>query len=130
MNIDKSKLKEFFRFVVVGVVATALHYGIYLSLLELFNINTTLSYSLGYFISFIANFYLSAKFTFKERTSVKRGVGFILSHSVNYLLHIAFLNLFLLWGVSEVTAPIPVYLVVVPINFVLVRFVFKSKLFS
>lgn len=130
MNIDTSKFTEFFRFVVVGVVATALHYGIYLSLLEMFNANTTLSYSFGYFISFIANFYLSAKFTFKERTSVKRGVGFILSHTVNYLLHIAFLNLFLLWGVSEVIAPIPVYMVVVPINFVLVRFVFKSKLFS
>lgn len=30
-------------------------------------------------------------------------------------------------GVEENYAPIPVYLIVIPINFLLVRFVFKTK---
>jgi hypothetical protein len=44
---------------------------------------------------------------------------------VNYLLHMLFLNLFLWIGVAEQWAPIPVYCLVVPINFLLVRTVFK-----
>ena len=43
-----------------------------------------------------------------------------------YLLHVAFLNLFLWLGVSKSLAPIPVFAIVIPINFLLVRFVFKK----
>ena len=130
------KLLEFIRFALVGVVATAIHYGIYLLLLWLFDIReekqlyTNIVYSIGYVISWFCNFYLSAHFTFKEKTSVKRGIGFALSHGVNYLLHLIFLNFFLWLGVSEGLAPIPVFCIVIPINFLLVRFVFKSKHFK
>ena len=62
--------------------------------------------------------------------SVKRGVGFALSHAVNYLLHIIILNLVLKIGVPENFAPLPVFCVVIPINFLLVRYVFKSKYFQ
>ena len=41
-----------------------------------------------------------------------------------------FLNFFLWLGVSEGLAPIPVFCIVIPINFLLVRFVFKSKQFE
>ena len=130
------KLLEVIRFALVGVVATAIHYGIYLLLLWLFDIReekqlyTNIVYSIGYVISWFCNFYLSAHFTFKEKTSVKRGIGFALSHGVNYLLHLIFLNFFLWLGVSEGLAPIPVFCIVIPINFLLVRFVFKSKHFK
>ena len=91
---------------------------------------TNIAYTIGYIISWLCNFYLSAHFTFKEKTSVKRGIGFALSHGVNYLLHLIFLNFFLWLGVSESLAPIPVFCIVIPINFLLVRFVFKSKQFE
>ena len=58
--------------------------------------------------------------------SVKKGIGFSLSNLVNYGLHILFLNLFLWMGVPDKWAPLPVYCIVVPINFLLVRFVFKK----
>lgn len=134
--IHSPKLHEFIRFAIVGVLATAIHYGIYLLLLWLFHIGeeeqlySNIVYSIGYAISWLCNFYLSAHFTFKEKTSVKRGIGFALSHGVNYLLHLIFLNFFLWLGVSEALAPIPVFCIVIPINFLLVRFVFKSKQFK
>ena len=116
--------KEFIRFAIVGVIATLIHYGIYL-LLKLV-ISTYISYTTGYLISLMINFILTAKFTFKTGTSVNKGVGFILSHVVNYGLHIFLLNLFLEIGISSTYAPIPVYGIAIPVNFILVRLVFKK----
>lgn len=115
---------EFIRFAIVGVVATLIHYGIYYLLLQLINVN--IAYTIGYLLSFCCNFWLSAKFTFKAEATTKRGLGFALSHLVNYGLQILVLNITLSFGVPEPLAPIPVYLICVPVNFLLVRFVFKK----
>ncbi len=119
------KLLEFVRFCIVGVFATALHYGIYLLLMRIMNVNV--AYTIGYLISFVCNFYLTAKFTFKSAANAKKGVGFAISHAINYCLHIILLNFFIWIGVSKQLAPIPVYCIVIPVNFILVRFVFKTK---
>ena len=117
--------QEIIRFCIVGTLATGIHYGIYL-LLNRF-ILVWLAYSIGYVISFIFNFYLTSVFTFREKATVRKGIGFVFSHLINYLLHILFLSLFIWMGVRDNYAPIPVYLIVIPINFLSVRFVFKSK---
>ena len=119
---------EFVRFAIVGVVATAIHYGIYFLLLRVLGVN--ISYTVGYIVSWFCNFYLTSRFTFKTKANVKKGVGFALSHGVNYILHMLFLNLFIHLGTSETIAPIFVYCCVIPINFVLVRTVFKAKIFQ
>jgi putative flippase GtrA len=49
------------------------------------------------------------------------------AHVVNWLLQLALLNTFLWMGVSKEWAPIPVFVISVPVNFLLVRFVFTSK---
>lgn len=129
------KFREFIRFAFVGVIATGIHYGIYLLLLWLYDIEqdeTTyadIAYTIGYVLSFLCNLWLTAHFTFREKLTIKRGGGFTLSHIINYLLHIALLSLFLWLGVPNEWAPIPVYCLVIPINFILVRTVFKSKIF-
>ena len=129
------KLREFIRFAFVGVIATGIHYGIYLLLLWLYDIEqdeTTYAdtaYTIGYVLSFLCNLWLTAHFTFREKLTIKRGGGFTLSHIINYLLHIALLSLFLWLGVPNEWAPIPVSCLVIPINFILVRTVFKSKIF-
>lgn len=119
------KYKEFIRFAIVGILATAIHYGIYLG----FNLimMSWLAYSIGYGISFLCNFYLSSVFTFKAKVSIKKGIGFGISHGINYLLHIILLSLFLKLGIKEEIAPIPVFAIAIPVNFILVRFVFKSE---
>ena len=55
----KPLVKEFIRFGVVGVLATALHYGIYYFLQSFINVNV--AYTTGYVISFIVNFYLTLR---------------------------------------------------------------------
>lgn len=116
--------QEIIRFCIVGGLATAVHYGIYL-LLQLW-IWTLLAYTIGYVLSFLMNYMLTNYFTFRTKPSVQNGIGFVISHAVNYGLHIGLLELFLWLGVSDVWAPIPVYCIVIPVNFLLVRFVFKN----
>lgn len=119
------QLPEFIRFVMVGILATALHYGLYFILQGFINVNV--AYTLGYAISFIANFYLTTYFTFGRKPSWRKAFGFGGAHLANYLLHMGLLNLFLWLGVSKPYAPIPVFAIAIPINFLLVRFVFKRK---
>lgn len=119
------KIREFIRFGMVGAFATALHYGIYYLLQRFIEVN--IAYTSGYLISLVANFYLTAYFTFGTRPSWKRAGGFGGAHLINYLLHMGLLNLFLWMDLPKVWAPLPVFAIAIPVNFVLVRFVFRHK---
>ncbi len=118
-------VSEFVRFGVVGAIATALHYAIYYLLKPLVDINA--AYAAGYIVSFIVNFYLTSYFTFGTAPSWAKLIGMSGAHLVNFLLHMALLNLFLYVGVSEELAPVSVFAIAIPVNFLLVRFVFKHK---
>jgi len=115
----KKRFYQLFRFGIVGVIAAGIHYGVYWIFLKW--INPTFAYSIGYAVSFVINFFLSSFFTFKIRPDIKKGFRFALSHGINYLLHICFLNVFLYLGIPKVFAPFPVFALVVPINFILVQ---------
>ena len=121
--MDKQTLQEIIRFGIVGILATVIHYGIYWILQQYINHN--IAYTLGYGISFICNFFLTAHFTFKKKATVKKGIGFGLSHLCNYLIQLGLLNLFIYIGINKGLAPIFVFAIAIPINFLLVRFVFK-----
>lgn len=128
MNIkltEKLHAGEIIRFILVGILATAIHYVIYYLLLNVSGHN--LSYTIGYIVSFICNFILSSLFTFRVKPSLQRLIGFGMSHLINYFLGIGLLNLMILLGLSAVWAPLPVFIIQVPINFLLVRYSMKCK---
>lgn len=117
-------ITEILRFGVVGVSATAIHYGVYYALH--FCLNANIAYATGYLVSFVFNYFMSARFTFKKSTTVRNGMGFILAHAFNFVLQMSLLNLFLFISVSKAMAPLPVYCIAVPVNFIIVRFVFRK----
>lgn len=96
------QLPEFVRFVMVGIFATALHYGLYFVLQRVINVN--IAYTLGYALSFIANFYLTAYFTFGRKPSWRKAFGFGGAHLCSYLLHMGLLNLSL-WMAPNLWPP-------------------------
>ena len=125
ITLSSKTLGEIIRFGIVGCVATALHYFIYWLLNKWINVN--IAYTIGYAISFVCNFFLTSYFTFKKKASLKRGLGFGGAHLFNYLFQMLLLNLFIWLGVKKNLAPIPVYAIAIPINFLMVRFVFKHN---
>ena len=111
------KLFEFVKFGIVGGVALFILYLVYYLLLSVCGHN--LSYT-------VVNYLLTVYFTFKVKLNTKRTIGFAFSHLVNYLIQIGCLNLFLVLGISEQWAPFPVFIICVPINFLLVRYFIKK----
>lgn len=122
--LHSPKIGEVVRFGIVGVAATAIHYGIYL-LLNLW-INVNISYTIGYVTSFICNFLLSNYFTFKTKPTAKKGAGFAFSHAINWGMQLVLLNVFMWLGVCEIWAPLPTWCITIPVNFLLVRFFLKK----
>lgn len=130
----RRKMGEILRFGIVGVVATLIQYGVYRGLLLFIpdgistarvQLLSSLCMTAGYAISFIFNFFASTRFTFRVEANARRGAGFAFSHAVNYLLQMATLNFFLWIGLSKAQAPVPMFCICVPVNFVLVRFFLK-----
>ena len=123
--LDKKKLGEIVRFIIVGGLATAIQYGVYL--LMLFWLQPLLANTIGYLVSFTFNYIASTRYTFRVKSTTKRGLGFVFSHIVNYLLQSLTLHAFLLLGLDKKIAMIPMFAICVPINFVLVRFFLHRK---
>ncbi|MCH3995199.1 MAG: GtrA family protein [Prevotella sp.] len=125
---SRRNLKQIVRFGIVGFCATLIQYGIYWLLIHLIrfpghtHLWLTAAMTIAYLISFVFNFIASTHFTFQVKANAKRGAGFLFSHIVNYFLQMATLNLFLLMGMGHSWAPIPMFCICVPVNFLLVRF--------
>lgn len=118
---DNPKKMEFIRFIITGIVSTITNYLFYYLFFSLFS--HTLAFTLGYIIAVVVNYIMTTYFTFKVKASAKNGFGFIVSNIINYTLCIVFLNFFIWLGISELWAPIPMYCITIPTNFIIVRFV-------
>lgn len=125
----KEGIYEILRFGIVGILATVIQYAFYFMFLKI-GLSPTIAFTVSYGISWLCNFWLSARFTFRSKTNIKRGVGFASSHALNYLVQVLCLNLFIWTGIPEEFAPIPVYCISIPLSFILARFVFKSSKLS
>lgn len=121
----RQQLGEVMRFAVVGVIATLMQYGIYWILIHW--LSPTVAMTVGYALSFAFNFIASTRYTFRVEASAKRGAGFVLSHAVNYVLQMVTLNAAIWIGVPKQWAPVPMFCVCVPVNFLLVRYFLKVK---
>ena len=118
-------VRDFIRFALVGIVATGIHYLIYYLLQQ--TIPAGVAYTIAYTISLVVNFILTARFTFKTQATVRKGTVFGLTHLCNYLLQMGLLYVVLAIGINRALAPIPVYCISVPLNFLMVRFAFKTS---
>ena len=120
MHIDKKHCLEVIKFGFVGTIAMLIHYGIYYILLPLMDKN--IAYSIGYFLSFLCNFLMSSYITFNVKPSWRRFFRFLGSHGINYFIYLGLFNFFIWIGIPVRYAPLPVYLIAVPISFLLVRY--------
>ena len=122
---DRKKLGEIVRFIIVGSSAAAIQYSTYLLLI--YWLQPLIANTIAYLVSFIFNYIASTRYTFRVKSTTKRGAGFVFSHIINYILQSGFLKLFLWLGFSKQIALIPMFAICVPINFLLVRFFLHKK---
>lgn len=116
--------RQAFRFCVVGGVSTLIHYLAYLVALQW--CGATSSYTIGYGIGFCVNYLLTTFFTFKSKVSKKNFAGFILSHVINYSLELLVLNALML-VINKQLAGLLTLIVVVPINYIILKLIYKEK---
>ena len=115
----QERLLEIVRFGIVGVLATLIQFVAYYLLVSVVNHNIALPVS--YAISLMFNFLLTTYFTFRVKPSARKGMGFLVSHVINFTLQFLLLNLFIWLGIDKQWAILPVFLVCIPVNFILVR---------
>ena len=119
-------INRFLRFALTGIVASAIHYGVYALLITLHQ-DANISYTAGFIVSFLCNYVLTTYFTFQQRPSRRNVMGFAASHLLNYFVEIGLLNLFLWVGFSEWVAPILDMGVAACINFLVLQFAYLYK---
>lgn len=145
MNFKDEKYGQFLRFCINGCLAVAIQYAVYMLLLQLFGtdaavlptdgagdsiLNTTskanIAYAVSYFVSFCCNFIITSYWTFHSRPSWKRLTGFGGSHIINFFIQLGFLNIYLWLGVPKEWAALLAMGSAVPINFMMLHFVYKK----
>lgn len=124
-----SKRGQFLRFCINGCLAVAIQYAVYMLLLMVLphgsELWTNIAYTVSYFVSFCCNFVITSYWTFHSRPSWKRLIGFGSSHVVNFFVQLAFLNAYLYIGIPKEYAALLAMGSAVPINFMMLRFVYK-----
>ncbi|MGL4228889.1 MAG: GtrA family protein [Tannerellaceae bacterium] len=118
-----TKQGQFIRFIIVGTLITLILYLIYLPLTQI--CSPSLSYTLASIVSITSNFFLTSYFTFKQKPSLQKSIGFLMQQGFNYVMQLGFLNFFIWIGIPKEAAPFPVFIIALPLNFLLLRFVFK-----
>lgn len=121
----RAELGRIVRFGITGSLSVLIHYGVYLLALQW--MSATLAYTVGYGVGLMVNYVMTAFFTFKKQPSRKNAVGFVFNHVVNYLMEIGLLNLMIHLGVKAQIAGILTLMLVVPVSFMILRFVFVGR---
>lgn len=134
MNFKKliksdSRFAEIIRFSLVGGFATVFQYAIYIVFVHAVKLPAVVSNLISYAISFCANYVLSIYFTFRSKPTATNGTGFLLSHLFNMGLQTGLVAIFK-EIVGKTWALLPAMAICFPVNFFLVRFVFKNENFK
>lgn len=123
-----SQMQEFIRFCIVGVVATLIDAAVFYVVRQFASYQVALIS--GYSVSLIANYFLTVLWTFKQKPSAKNAIGVLAAHAFNlFVVRISLMYLFAdMMGFNDRIAYVPTLLISVFTNFLIVRFVVKTKL--
>lgn len=128
------KYRSLVRFTCVGAFGTALQYGIYYVLLQLFerycpdfSIKITVAFTVGFIIEMGCNYLLTSFYTFRTRPSLRNAGGFLFGRLLNYFVQMGFLYILIACTMPEEWAGIAAIVLAGIVNyFVLIPF-YKNK---
>jgi putative flippase GtrA len=115
-----------FRFALVGVLNTAIYYGLYL-LFRLF-LPYLAAHVVAFTLSMIGSFFLNCYFTFRTRPTWRKFLLFPLSNATNFV--VTSVGLYVLvqyFGVNQRIAPLLAASVAIPITFLVAQLVLAGR---
>lgn len=124
-----SRVSEILRFCMVGGLATAIQYGIYVVFVDAVHVKAVPSTLISYSISFIFNYLLSSYFTFHKKPSTQNMLGFVSSHAINMGLQTGIVAIFK-GIVGNTLALLPAFAICIPVNYLMVRYAFNNDIFK
>lgn len=125
----KSRISEMLRFCIVGGLATAIQYGIYVVFVDAVGVKAVPSTLISYSISFVFNYFLSSYFTFQKKPSTQNMLGFVGSHAVNMGMQTGIVAIFK-GIVGKTLALLPAFAICIPLNYLMVRYAFNHDIFK
>ena len=124
-----SRLSEILRFCMVGGLATAIQYGIYVVFVDAVHVKAVPSTLISYAISFVFNYILSSYFTFHKKPTTQNIFGFICSHAINMGMQTGIVAIFK-GIVGNTLALLPAFAICIPLNYIMVRYAFNHNIFK
>lgn len=122
---------QFFRFIFVGTTAFLIDFGIYFALVHFFDVNYLISAAIAFFISVLANYYLSTSWVFNQSQIENKALEF------NIFLAISFVGLIFteillylftdLWSINYLISKILASIIVLFWNFSARRVMFYGR---
>ena len=125
----ESRISEILRFCIVGGIATAIQYGIYVVFVDAVHVKAVPSTLISYGISFLFNYLLSSYFTFQKKPSTQNMMGFICSHAINMGMQTGIVAIFK-GIVGNTLALLPAFAICIPLNYLMVRYAFNHDIFK
>lgn len=122
--IKQADKKQMLGFAVTGILSTLIMFGLYVILYQL--INYQYAYLIAYTISVIALYFMN-KLVFKGSMSLKTVLQFPLIYLLQYVLGALSIKFIVGLGFSVTYAPIVIVIILLPVTFILNRFVFSKQ---
>ena len=99
--------RQFSRFLAVGVVTTAVHYGVLIALVEAFDINPVLGTTAGFIAAVFVSYILNRRYTFDARPTFGPGLlKYYASVSMGLVINAGLMALLTGWGVNYLLAQV------------------------
>ena len=124
---QSSTTSEFMRFVAVGLLNTPNYYAAY-TLLFLLGFPYIAAHVSGFIIAFVISYFLNCYVVYRVRPTLSKFLKFPLTQVINMGMQTLLLYILvdrLDW--NELTAPLPVLVITVPITYGITRWVLKDK---
>jgi len=117
--------REITKFLIVGLINTALAYGVYVLLVAF--LAYKIAYCIAYIAGFLCSYFLNTKWVFRSEVSWKSFFSFPLVYAAQFLINLVSLHLL----VEEFLIPVkiaflPVIVLSIPITFLMSRYIIKS----
>jgi putative flippase GtrA len=114
--------QQFFRFMAMGALSTAVTYVIYVLLSLYFNYQ--FAYFCAYMLGIVLSYYLNVLFVFDTKISLRTFVRFPLVYVIQYLISALFLGILVeKLLISTIIAPVLILVITLPLSFVLSRYI-------